>query len=829
MRWTCLVCAVLVMAVAGAHAAPPAKASIDVTAVDQGDRPVAGVRIEIRTGEQAVFSAVTDDSGRARFADLAPARYAITAIKEGFETAHKEDIDLSQQESASIDFKLLPTLAQKESIEVKDTATPVEQGASAPSELHVHTVTELPNRPATVSDALPLLPGVVRNPTGALSFSGSDEHHAALIVNSADVTDPATGQFGLTVPIDSVQTLNYYQTPFLAEYGRFTSGLVSVETKRGGDKFKWELNDPFPDFRIRSYHMVGVKDATPRLNFEGPLITGKLYFSEGLEYEMRKTPVYELPFPDNQKKIEGVNSFLQLDWIASAKQLVTATLHVAPQRQQFVNLNYYNPEPTTPDASTHNYTVTVADRLTLGSGLLENTFSATRFDANVWPKGVLDLTMTPQVNSGNYFAQQSRDASRLSWTPTYTFGAFNWLGTHNFKAGAYMAESTDNGQIIDHPINLLDPTGLLLERITFTPGQPFRRWDTEYAIFGQDHWIVGPRLAVDLGLRTESQELSESFRVAPRVGIAWHAVPSLGTVVRAGFGLFYDRVPLSVYSFAQYPNQIVTLYDPTGQISAGPFLFENALGTVSSKHPFIFGRPTPGNFSPHSAIGSLQVEQPLTERLKLRIGYMQSESSGLVILNPVLPEPNSNTGAYVLTGSGYSRYKQFEVTTRVRLNGAHELFFSYVRSRARGDLNDFGSYLGSSPAPIVRPNQFSNLGADLPNRFLAWGIIPLPLKFRISPVFEYRTGFPYAVLDQYQQYVGTPNTTRFPGFASLDVRISKDIKLSSKYTMRPSVSGFNMTDHFNPGGVHLNVADPSYGMFLGQRGRRYTADLDFIF
>ncbi len=116
-------------------------------------------------------------------------------------------------------------------------------------------------------------------------------------MNSADVTDPATGQFGLTVPIDRVETLNFYQTPFQAEFGRFTAGLVSVETRRGGEKWKWELNDPFPDFRIRSYQFRGVRDTTPRLNVEGPLIPGKLYFSEGFEYELRKTEVYELPFP----------------------------------------------------------------------------------------------------------------------------------------------------------------------------------------------------------------------------------------------------------------------------------------------------------------------------------------------------------------------------------------------------------------------------------------------------------------------------------------------------------------------------------------------------
>ena len=51
-------------------------------------------------------------------------------------------------------------------------------------------------------------------------------------------------------------------------------------------------------------------------------------------------------------------------------------------------MNYFNPEQTSPDASTHNYTATVADRLTAWGGLLENTFSVTRFDAQFGGKGL---------------------------------------------------------------------------------------------------------------------------------------------------------------------------------------------------------------------------------------------------------------------------------------------------------------------------------------------------------------------------------------------------------------------------------------------------------
>jgi hypothetical protein len=312
----------------------------------------------------------------------------------------------------------------------------------------------------------------------------------------------------------------------------------------------------------------------------------------------------------------------------------------------------------------------------------------------------------------------------------------------------------------------------------------------EYAFFGQEHWMVTPRLAVDLGTRAESQALSESFRVAPRAGVAWTPFGSIGTVLRAGFGWFYDRVPLNVYSFADYPNETVTMFGPGGQTIGGPLVYQNGLGTVSSRFPFVFRELSAGNFSPRSATGSIQIEQPLSQHLTLRTGYTQKESAGLVILNPVAPNAaNGWVGANLLSGGGQSRYHQFEVTARLRLNGTRQLFFSYVRSRARGDLNDFGSYLGSFPVPIVRANQFGNLPSDLPNRFLAWGMVQLPWGFRIAPLIEYRSGFPYAVTDALQNYVGAPNARSFLSFLSVDSRFSKDIKMNPKYTVRLSVRG----------------------------------------
>jgi len=764
------------------------------------------------------------------FSALKPGLYRVAAAKDGYQPIRRDDLEVTASGEISLELTMVPALTHRDSVEVRETANPVEMAASPPVELSAQTTKDLPSRPATVADALPLIPGVVREPGGGLTISAGAEHRSAMVVNSTDVTDPATGQFGLTVPIDSVESINVYQTPFLAEYGRFTAGLVTVETRRGGDKWKWELNDPLPEFFIRSFRLRGLRDATPRFNFEGPLVAGKLYLSEGMDYEVRKIPVYELPFPFNQKKQTGVNSFAQVDWVISGRHLATATVHVAPQRLAFVNIDYFNPQPTSPDARTHNYTGVLADHLTIFGGVLESNFSVTRFDANIWGQGPADLELTPSGNRGNYFATQNREALRIGGTTAFSFAPWRHWGTHNFRIGGDLAGSNEDGLVNKHQVDIFGPGNQLLETIGFTPGMPFEISDLGMSFFAQDHWLLSSRLSVDLGLRVESQEVTDSFRLAPRMGVSWSPFTGAGMVVHAGFGWFYDRVPLNIYAFHSYPWEVITQYGEDGEISAGPFLYKNTLGQVFRHHRLIFQGPEPGNFSPQSQISTLQVDQPVTKNLKLRVGYTQNDADGLVTVTPEGPDLTTDTGGFLLSGAGASRYRQIEATARVRLPGeGRQLFFSYVYSRARGDLNDFNNYLGSFPVPIIRANQFGNLPSSLPDRFLAWGVVQLPAKFRIAPVVEYRSGFPYTPTDALQNYVGAPDLNRYPHFFSIDSRISKDIQVNPKYAVRLSLASFNLTNHFNPEAVHSNIADAAYGYFFGHRGRRFTMDFDILF
>src|SRR5262249_44354414 len=444
------------------------------------------VTAELKLNGTVVSSSTSDDKGEVVFKGIQPGTYQVTVSKEGFETDSQDNVLAEQGTPIEIVFVLAPKIKITDQLTVKPAVDPAtEVGTVAPSQLQASQLKTAPTKPATVADALPYVPGVVRTPTGELKISGSGENRSALVVNSLDVTDPATGQFGVTVPVDSVQTVNVFQTPYLAEFGRFTAGVVSVETRRGGDKWDYELNDPLPDFRIFGGHLRGVRDATPRVVFNGPLIPGRLYFSEGFEYEIKKTPIKTLPFPDNETKKEGVNSFTQLDYIVSSKQTLTATVHAAPWHSNFVNLDFFNPQPVTPAFRAKDYTGAVTDRLTVGANLLESIVGVKMFTGSVWGQGQQDMTLTPLGNLGNYFSQQDRDGSRVEWLETYSLAPLRAYGAHNVKIGTSITRSTNDGEFIARPVNIEDASGLLLKRIEFVGGSPFNRHDLETAFFAE--------------------------------------------------------------------------------------------------------------------------------------------------------------------------------------------------------------------------------------------------------------------------------------------------------------------------------------------------------
>src|SRR5262249_42292922 len=148
----------------------------------------------------------------------------------------------------------------------------VAAGANTPAgTIKRQTLRTLPLASKRIDEALPLIPGVIRSAKGELSIKGASEEQNALLVNGVNANDPATGNFRLSLPVDSVEAVQVFLHPYTGEYGKFIGGLTRVETRRGGDRWHFELNDFLPDLRFKGGKLVGIAEDQPRLSFNGPL------------------------------------------------------------------------------------------------------------------------------------------------------------------------------------------------------------------------------------------------------------------------------------------------------------------------------------------------------------------------------------------------------------------------------------------------------------------------------------------------------------------------------------------------------------------------------
>src|SRR5262249_35836169 len=156
--------------------------------------------------------------------------------------------------------------------------------------------------------------------------------------------------------------------------------------------------------------------------------------------------------PFNESKKESVNSFTQFDLIISPAHTLTQTVHVAPRHTNFVNLNFFNPQPVTPSFSARDYTGTTIDRLSLRGFLLESYVPIKRSRARVWGQGLAEMTLTPAGNRGHYFSSQDRRVSRLEWLENLSVAH----GRHHVKFGLALTRTANRGEFAARPVNILN-------------------------------------------------------------------------------------------------------------------------------------------------------------------------------------------------------------------------------------------------------------------------------------------------------------------------------------------------------------------------------------
>ncbi len=804
------------------------KGTVSLVNATQERSTAEGLLLELKSLAEgaASLSAVTDEAGNYEFKDVADGDYVLRLLAEGFEPF---TATLQVRNGAPIIQNISVRLAGlTQRIEVKEQAEPLSADSPGDSKLSEKQIASLPVVEENFKSLLPLTPGVVRTPDGKLNFRGAAEDQSMLQVNNSKMTDPVTGSFSIPVPLDAVQSARVVQTPYSAENGGFSGGLTVVETVPPPESWKFGVRDLNVSLRGKNGHFVGIGRATPRVVFGGPVFGDKISFSEVFEYDVIRDPVRGLAWPRNEIKKQGFNSYSTLQAILSPKQVVTVTLNVFPQRTQFANITALIPQTASSDLDRKGASVSLSDAYTFSSGaLFRMALNYTRFDSNAHGQGSEAMLLTPDGWGGNFFNSWERSSSQFQAAPVFQFAPRTFLGRHEIRIGVDATHRSFSGSSVSQPVRLLREDSSLSEQIQFTGRGLLGGSVTDVEEFLSDHWMLSDRLAADLGGRFTSQTVGRAAAFAPRFGIAYSPGKDRKTILRAGTGIFYDRVPMLAADFTGNPTRVITQYDPRGQTTSNEVVFENEYITNGSAPIASRIRHAP-NTSARSFVSSVEVDRALWTGAVLRLSYVHSTTRNLFVISPFGGEGGA-PGVLGLLNNGKENYSQAEATLRFHPIKDGDLSISYVWSRSRGDLNTLGDVFIPFEMPVIRPDAYGVRPSDVPNRVVAWGTFHLPFALVFGPVVDVHTGYPYSKLDERQNYVGLPNTQRFPTFFSLDSQVYRDFRLPPWVHLgsRKIHLGFyviNLTNHGNFSQVYNNVTSPNFGRFT-EFERRQTAFL----
>src|SRR5258705_3785608 len=542
------------------------------------------------TPGQTTRSAVTNDLGEYKFTDLAAGLYTLQVGLSGFKQ-HTVSVTIRAGITTveNIDLELeglsgkVTVVADSDGLNTKD--------AAPPATLNQDKLQTLPLVNERFEDAIPLVPGVVRGPDGLLNVKGARASQSGLTVNSANVTDPVAGEWGINLPLEAIQSVEVLTNPYAPEYGEFTGAVTAVQTKSGSDKFDVQVQSISPRPRRRGGAFVGIGAFTPRVTFSGPLIKNKLKFIQSFEYRFVRTPVENLPPLKRDTDLDSFDSLSQLDWDINQNNHLTTTFSLFPQKLRFVGLNTFNPQEVTPNFKQRGFFWAINERRILSSkSVLESFFSIKQFDADVFPSsGNAPMDLAPDVNSGNFFNSQARRSKRYEALEVYSFNPPNFAGTHFIKVGGGVSYITYDGQNTNNTVRILRADGTRSQQFNFVGNGELNRNKNAFLAYFQDKWSVNRRLTLDYGVRYDRDNIAIENNLAPRIGFAFLPLLDGRTVIRGGVGLFYDKIDLNVATFTQLQEQVLTRFGPDGLQTIGvPQLQRLALEDTTFRTPRSF-------------------------------------------------------------------------------------------------------------------------------------------------------------------------------------------------------------------------------------------------
>lgn len=846
----------------GANAQPGTNPSLHGVITDPSGAIVPGAVVELR-GPGGEKRARTNASGMYSFGDLAGGKYRVRIAVKGFAPVERRDLVITR--AMGFDAQLA-IRAGMEVVHVQDESGRIGTEPSSNGGgvfMRQRQVAELSDDPDELALQLQALAGPAPGPNGGQVF--------------------IDGFTGVNLPPKSaIREVRINANPFSPEYDRPGFSRIEIFTKPGSESLRGQAFAQFNDDLFNSRNPLLAQSTRPPyrvrmfgVDVSGPLKKSKASFTLGVEHRrIDESGIILATTLDSELKPVSLSQAVampqtrtsatpRVDYAINSKNTLAVRYQELRIRLNDIGAGDFNLPSRAYDEWTTNRIVQATETAVFSP----KAISETRFQFARTSLRDRAKDFTPAINVLDAFAAGGapiNNSSSVTNSVEPSNVSMYTSGNHSIKWGGRVRQArlTDTSRnnfagsftflsLEDYRQTLAGVEGARPWQFTMNSGMPTSQvQQADLGLFVNDDWKARPNVTLSFGLRYEMQtNLDDQSNWAPRVGVAWaidaKANRPARTVLRAGAGLFFDRVPASVTLNA-------LRYDGTTQRSyviSNPAFFPTIplVDALPPNEQLL--RPRSGSLRAGQLYQvSIGIERQLTRNARVTASMIQSRGVHLPNARNVNTPvggvyPYDDRSIRLLTeSSGSSRLSQFIISPNVNYR-KFSLYGFYALSH--GQDNNEG--LPADPYNMRAEWGPSTYG-DVRHRVVAMSSIPL-WKISVAPFFAANTGVPYNITTGLD-----PEGTGFPtarpvllGRSSCVAKACFDANpamgpktIGRNFGRGPAAANLGMRVGYTwafggrgegsgmdagSGGTHGGTGGPPLGMFAANTGRKYNVTL----
>ncbi len=757
---------------------------------DPSGAVVANASVAVLVSGGQTHSATTNRTGGYEIGNLAPGKYTVTANAQGFAVFVQNDVDVAAGQVAQFNIALDISVKQ-EKVNVQEETPQVDVNPANNASAIVLSGKDL--------EALPDDPDELQSDLEALAGPSAGPNGGQLYIDGFTA--------GQLPPKSSIREIRINQNPFSAEYDKLGYGRIEIFTKPGTDKFHGQFQlvgnssglntrNPFlGDAAQEPYHSVIYMG-----NIGGPINKKASFFFDVQRRNIDEIAVVNAPALDanfNQIQLsESVpnprtrtNLSPRIDYQLTPSNTLSARYQYYRDTQENAGVGGTVLPEAGYDTTSTEHTVQITDTQILGTKAVNETrFQYLRDNSGQTPVTTMlqnplppTVTIIPSINVlGDFTAGRSSSGAQTDHQDHYELQNYTSIsqGKHFVKFGGRVRVNHETntssagfngiftfpdlttysnalqGLANGTPIQLkLDATKTPNDAV---PSVPVTVVDT--GLYVQDDWKVRPTFTLSAGLRFETQNaIHDHADWAPRLGFAWgiggggKSAPK--TVLRGGFGLFYDRFAQDLVLNTDRLNGVTQQQ----YVESSPACFPSVPSCLSSltQQTQTIYQISRSLHSPYIMQTAVSLERQVTKIANVTASYLNSRGvHQFLSLNVNAPLPGTPFSLpsnipfpdqgpiYQYSSDGVFRQNQLIANFNIRAGTKLSLFGYYSLNYANSDAS------GASNFPS---NQY-DLSADygrasfaIRDRLFLGGTIGLPHAFRLSPFMIFNSGSPYNV------------------------------------------------------------------------------------